>query len=87
MLSPAARALFPYSVECKNQESLNVWNSYAQATANCGENQPALFIKRNRHKPLVVLDAEHFIQLAAAQSRLFRGTIFPDGWDGKQKEA
>ena len=66
MLSPAARALFPYSVECKNQESLNVWNADAQALANCGDNQPALFIKRNRHQPLVVLDAEHFLQLAAA---------------------
>ena len=66
MLSPAARAVFPYSVECKNQESINFWNAYAQAVANCGEHQPLLVLKRNRQKPVVVLDAEHFIQLAAA---------------------
>ena len=31
LLSPAARKLFPFSVECKNQEKLNVWSSLEQA--------------------------------------------------------
>ena len=26
-LSPAARKLIPYSIECKNQEKLNIWDS------------------------------------------------------------
>ena len=34
LLSPAARKLFPFSVECKNQEKLNVWASLEQAEKN-----------------------------------------------------
>ena len=31
LLSPAARRLFPYYTECKNQESLNIWVALEQA--------------------------------------------------------
>ena len=62
-LSPAARRLFPYSVECKSVEKLNVWGAYEQAEANSGEHEPLLIMKKNRKKPLVVLDAEAFIDL------------------------
>ena len=31
LLSPAARKLFPFAVECKNQERLNIWDSLSQA--------------------------------------------------------
>jgi hypothetical protein len=61
MLSPKARVIFPYSVECKNQERLNLWEAWKQAEANAGGYEPLLIIKRNRQKPLVVVDAEHFI--------------------------
>ena len=27
LLSPAARKKFPFSVECKNQEKINIWES------------------------------------------------------------
>ena len=60
MLSASARKSFPYSVECKNAESLNVWKAYQQAKANCGEYIPMLIIKKNREVPLVVVEAEHF---------------------------
>ena len=63
LLSPAARRLFPYSVECKNVEKLNVWNAYQQAEANSGEHEPILIMKKNRKKPLVVIDAEAFVNL------------------------
>ena len=62
-LSPAARKLFKFSVECKNTEKLNVWAAYEQACSNCGNNEPLLIMKKNRKKPLVVMDAEKFIQL------------------------
>ena len=62
-LSPAARKLIPYSIECKNQESLNVWKSYEQAQSNSGDYEPVVFIKRNNQKPLVVVDANYFINL------------------------
>jgi len=62
-LSPAARKLFSFSVECKNTEKLNVWNAYEQASANSGDYEPLLVMKKNRKKPLVVLDAETFVNL------------------------
>ena len=61
IMARAAREKFPYSIECKNQESLNVWKSYEQAEANSGDHEPVVFIKRNNQKPLVVVDAEYFI--------------------------
>ena len=62
-LSPAARKHFPYSVECKNTEALNVWKAYEQAQANCGDYEPILVMKKNRKKPLIVIDAEAFFKL------------------------
>ena len=62
-LSPAAQKKFPFAVECKNVEKLNVYNAYEQATANCGKLEPLLVMKKNRKKPLVVMDLESFIQL------------------------
>ena len=58
-----ARQKFPYSVECKNQEAVNVWKAYEQATENCKGYEPLVVIKRNRSKPLVVMDAEAFVRL------------------------
>ena len=63
IMARAAREKFPYSIECKNQESLNVWKSYEQATENSGNYEPVVFIKRNNQKPLVVVDAEYFVRL------------------------
>jgi hypothetical protein len=58
LTSPAAKKKFPYSVECKNAESHNVWNAYAQAGANAVDTEPLLIIKKNKHKPLAVIDVE-----------------------------
>ena len=63
MLSSRARSIFPYSVECKNQEALNVWKAFEQAECNSGVYQPLLIIKRNRKEPLAVVEANHFIEL------------------------
>ena len=52
------RELFPYSIECKNQEKVNVWSAYEQAESNCKGYEPVVVIKKNRKKPLVVIDAE-----------------------------
>ncbi len=64
-LSPAAQKLFPFDIECKAVERINVWEAWKQASANAKKNDPILFIKRNRVRPLVVLDAEQFISIMA----------------------
>ena len=58
-----SRNRFPYSIECKNQEAVNVWKAYAQAEENCSGYEPLVVIKRNRSKPLVLVEAEHFVGL------------------------
>ena len=63
ILGKQSRQIFPYSVECKNQEKLNVWSAYEQATANCKGYEPIVVMKKNHKKPLVVIDAEYFIKL------------------------
>ena len=59
----SAREKFPYSIECKNQESLNIWKSYEQAQQNSGNYEPIVVLKRNNVKPLVLVDADYFVEL------------------------
>ena len=63
VMARAAREKFPYSVECKNVEKLNVWDAYDQAKANAGNYEPIVIMKKNGKKPLVIIDAEYFINL------------------------
>jgi hypothetical protein len=63
-LSPAAQKVFPYAVECKNTEKLNIWSALEQAEKNAkAPSVPVLFFKRNRSKSYVAIEAEHFFEL------------------------
>ena len=62
-LSPAARKLIPYSIECKNQEKLNIWSSLEQADDNSKESIPVLIFKRNRSKTYAVIEFKEFVEL------------------------
>ena len=47
-LSSAAREAVPFSIECKNQEKLNLWSAIDQCHANCEAGAtPLLVVKRN----------------------------------------
>jgi hypothetical protein len=63
IMARAARLKFPHSIECKNVEKLNIWQAYEQASANCGDYEPIVIMKKNGKNPLVVVDAEYYIQL------------------------
>ena len=63
IMSKAARNKFPYSIECKNQEKLNIWAAWDQANGNKGLYEPLVVIKKNGVRPLVVLDAENFLDM------------------------
>ena len=57
------RSLFPYSIECKNQEALKgLYKHYDQAISH-SDLQPLLIIKMNRRNALAVVDAEYFIRM------------------------
>jgi len=63
LLSPAARKLFPFSVECKNQEKLNIWSSLQQAEDNAGEHIPLVVFKRNRSKTYVAFELDKLMEI------------------------
>ena len=63
IMARAAREKFPYSIECKNVEKLNVWEAYKQASENSKDYEPLVVMKKNNHKTLVVLDAEFFVKI------------------------
>ena len=71
MLSPAARKLLPISIEAKNQEKVSLWASWIQAQANAGKYNPVLIIKRNRTKPITVIDLEYFLSLVKGHEIVF----------------
>ena len=63
LLSPAARRLFPFSVEGKNQEKLNIWEALDQAEGNSGKHTPLVIFKRNRSKTYAVLEFKELLKL------------------------
>ena len=65
IMARAAREKFPFSIECKNQESGNVWKAMEQAQANAKHYTPIVVMKKNNEKPLVVIDAEVFVDMVA----------------------
>lgn len=62
-LSPSARKLFPYSIECKARESIAVYAWYQQARANApAGSTPLLIVKQNRSEPLVIVSASDWFK-------------------------
>ena len=65
-LSPAARRVFPYHVEAKNVEALNVHKALQQAeagAAKAGQGVPLLAFRRNNTGAYVALSLTHFLDL------------------------
>lgn len=68
-LSPLAHGVFPYSVECKNVERLNVWGALSQAERNAKDGTTALLVfGRNRTEPYVAMRLTEFMQLLRSGS-------------------
>ena len=62
-LSEAAVKLFPYSVECKNQERLNIWAGIKQMEGDNRNLTPLLVFKKNRTPAYCALKFEDFMVL------------------------
>ena len=68
-LSPLARSLFNYCVECKNRAAIAVYKDYEQAKTH-GLVEPLVILKQNNSKPLALMDAEHFLNLVVKLEEL-----------------
>lgn len=67
-LSPAAKRLFPYEIECKARKALSVVTDYEQA-ARHGSGEPLLVVQKDRGKPLAVISLDHFLDLYQRANR------------------
>jgi hypothetical protein len=67
-LSPAARKLFPYQIECKNKDKTAVHTWYDQCKEH-GTHEPLLVIKENGNIPLAVISLDHFFYLLESKSQ------------------
>lgn len=63
LLSPAARKLYPYSIECKNVERLNIWDAIKQALENAGKYIPMVIFKKNGERAWVAIPLEDFMEI------------------------
>lgn len=60
---------WPYVVEAKNTERLQIWKALAQAEARTDEEhpEPLLFFKRNHSDIYAVVRAEHLLDLVLGE--------------------
>ena len=64
LLTEEAKQLFPFRIECKNQEKFKaLYEDYKQAQAHREQGEPLLIIKKNGEQPLAVVDAVYFMEL------------------------
>lgn len=63
LFSPAARRLFPFSIECKNVEKLNIWEAIKQAKENMGKHIPVVCFKRNNHEAWIAMPIKDYMRL------------------------
>lgn len=65
MLSPAAQAKYPFAIEVKNQERMNIWDAFEQAQVHAEKSgrTPLLAFRRNRSELMVSLRLEDFLKL------------------------
>jgi hypothetical protein len=63
ILSPQARRIVPFSIECKNTESLDFWGAVDQAVMNCAGFEPMVVAKKNNRKPFVAVPMDVFFTL------------------------
>ena len=70
IITPQYKDIFPFAVECKNNEKISVWSAYEQAKKNAGEGCiPLVIMKKNQTAAIAILDAEIFFKIAAFPER------------------
>lgn len=63
LLSPAARKKFPFTIECKNVEKLNIWEAINQARGFGNIHTPAVIFKKNGESPFIAIPLDKFMSI------------------------
>lgn len=65
-LSGAARADFPFAIECKNVEKINVWQAWEQAKAHAAAEpalRPLVAFSKNKEEVLVIIRLHDLLEM------------------------
>lgn len=62
LLSPLARRIYPFSIECKNVEKLNIWQAIEQAKSQ-GPYKPMVAFKRNNEEIYVAITLKDLLEV------------------------
>lgn len=60
-LSPRAQEMFPFGIEVKRVENLNIWKALVQASINAGDGPFIVFFGRANTPTFVALRADEFL--------------------------
>jgi len=63
LFSPAARKIYPFSIECKNVEKLSIWGAIDQAIDNKGKHDEMVVFAKNQSETYVALKFETFLEM------------------------
>jgi len=63
VLSDKASKVFPYSVECKNTEKINIWSAIKQSECENRKLTPLLIFRRNFSDTYCTLKLDDFIKI------------------------
>jgi hypothetical protein len=61
MMSPLARRMYPFDIEIKNVEKLNIWDAINQAKSH-GDKHPLVCFTKNGEDMFVALKMEDFLK-------------------------
>ena len=75
-LSPAARRVFPFTVECKQRAKDGVYTFYDQASAHGAKDrakgkvgpEPLVVVRADGRKALAIVDFDYFVRLVVKSS-------------------
>lgn len=76
-LSLNAKKFFPFDVECKNQEKINIWDSIKQSEVRAKDDEiPLVVFSRNRSDTYVCINVIAFLDLLKHGSNGFKRAGF-----------
>ena len=77
-LSEYAQTIFPFAVECKNQENISIWKCLEQAKSNSTDTlRPLLVFRRNRSATYACLEFETLLGMCKTISGHEASPILP----------
>lgn len=68
LLSPAARRVFPFQIECKSKATSQIHTYYKQAKSH-GSRTPLVVVKKDRDVVLAIVSLDYFLSLLKEKNK------------------